>query len=302
MNWDDLRVFLAVARARTLSGAASAVGLDATTIGRRLNRLASALNTTLFEQTSTGHVLTERGAQLLAFAEEVEKATLAVRNEITGERGLLSGLVRVSVAEGFGTWIVSRHLPAFHAANPNIRIDLVASSGFLNPSKREADVAIMLARPSRGPLVASKLTDYKLRLYASRTYLARSSPIQSAEDLKRHTLVGYIPDFIYAPELRYLDEIVPGIEPTVRSSSINAQHSLIASGSGVGVLPCFIGEQDPDLASILAPNVEITRAFWLVVHQDMRRIARIDAFIEWIGRVTQTCRPLLLGVPPHTDA
>ena len=113
------------------------------------------------------------------------------------------------VAEGFAAWIISRNLASFHRQHPAIRIELVATNGFLNPSKREADLAIMLSRPTAGPLKVRKLVDYQLGVYADRDYLASAGPIASVDDLRRHPLIGYIPDFIYADELRYLDEIGP---------------------------------------------------------------------------------------------
>lgn len=159
LNWDDLKIFLAVARARKLSSAARTLGIDATTVSRRIERLAADLQTTLFEPSAGGQTLTEAGGRLLAHAEAIERAALAARADVGGERGLLSGVVRVSVAEGFGTWIIARHLGAFRKANPEIIVELIASSGFLNPSKREADLAVMLARPTSGPLLARRLGD-----------------------------------------------------------------------------------------------------------------------------------------------
>lgn len=295
MNWDDLRIFLALARAPTLAAAASRVAIDPTTVGRRLKRLETSLDATLFEPGPGGQVLTNHGQRLLVYAEAAEQAATSARGAIAGERGLLAGIVRVSIAEGLGTWLVARHLREFHEANPNIRIELVATNGFLNPSKREADLAIMLARPARGPLVARKLTDYRLKLYASSEYTKRMGVPAHPEDLMRHTLVGYIPDFIYAEELRYLDEIASDLEPSLMSSSINVQHGLIRSASGIGMLPCFIGDQDARLIRILDPQVSITRSFWVVVHKDVRRLARVGAFIEWIDTLMRRQANLTLG-------
>ncbi len=202
--------------------------------------------------------------------------------DVAGERGLLSGVVRVSVAEGFGTWIIARHLGAFRAANPEIVVELIASSGFLNPSKREADLAVMLARPTSGPLVARRLTDYHLGLYATADYLDRAPPLHSIADLRHHTLIGYVPDMIYSPALDYITEIRPGSAPDIRSSSINAQHALTASGAGLCVLPRFIGVQDQRLVPVLFKEVQLTRTFWLVVHKDTRQLARVAAFVEWL--------------------
>lgn len=294
MNWDDLKIFLAVARARKLSSAARTLGIDATTVSRRIERLAADLQTTLFEPSAGGQVLTEAGGRLLAHAEAIERAALAARADVGGERGLLSGVVRVSVAEGFGTWIIARHLGAFRKANPDIIVELIASSGFLNPSKREADLAVMLARPTSGPLLARRLTDYQLHLYASPAYLESAPPLTSLADLRHHVVIGYVPDIIYSPALDYIAEIRPGSTPDIASSSINAQHALAVSGAGLCLLPRFIGAQDARLQPVLPDQVSLTRSFWLVVHRDTRQLARVAAFVDWLVRLIASEKALFL--------
>jgi len=293
MHWDDLQIFLTVARTGQLGRAAAAIGVDATTVGRRLRRLEKALEQTLFEQTRSGQTLTEAGEALLLKVEQMEKASAEI--DKASHQDQLSGLVRVSASEGFGTWFIAQHLRGFATQYPRITLDLVATSGFLSPSRRETDVAVLLARPRKGPLVSKKLSDYRLRPYAARSYIARHGPVQAVSDLRAHPLIGYIPDFIYAPELRYLDEVAPGLQPTIRSSSINAQYRLTASGTGIGVLPCFIGDADPGLVRLL-PEVTITRSFWLVTHQDTRKLGRIHAFVTWLMDETEANRSKLLGL------
>lgn len=293
INWNDLQDFLMIARTGQLARAAAQSGVDATTMGRRLRRLEARLGQTLFEQTRQGQVLTEAGERML---EEVEAMELAARriSENT-ESGLgPGGLLRVSLSEGFGTWLVAAHLRSFTEKHPRLMFDLVASSGFLSPSKREADLAVTLSRPRAGPVIAGKLSDYALRLYASADYLERHGTPNSPADLASgHPLVGYIPDLLYAPELRYLAEIEPNLSATLRSSSINAQHRMIAAGAGIGVLPCFIGDSDRALVPIL-PDQRITRSFWLVTHKDTHNLARVRAFKDWLTALVARERGRLL--------
>lgn len=292
-DWSDYQAVLAAARAGRLARAAAAAGVDATTLSRRIRRLEARLGRTLFEQTREGQVLTEAGEELLAAIEAMDSAAQRIVPD-EARSGQLSGHLRISVAEGFGTWIVARALGGFAAAHPALSIDLVASSGFLSPSRREADLAIILSRPRVGPVIASKLTDYALRLYAARAYLEAREPVTRAADLASgHRLVGYVPDMLYAPELRYLAEIEPSLNPDIRSPSINAQHALIAAGAGIGVLPCFIGEADRSLVPVL-PAVRITRTFWLVTHRDTNTLARIRAFKIWLRALVQHQRALLI--------
>lgn len=292
-DWSDLQAFLAIARAGQLARAAQAMGVDATTVGRRLRRLEARLGTTLFEQSREGQLLTEAGEALLERVEAMDRAAGGIASRGGGPGGL-TGTLRISVAEGFGSWFLPRHVPAFVAAHPALTLDLVASSGFLSLSKREADIAVTLSRPKAGPVIARKLSDYALRLYASRAYLDHHGQPRAPGDLAQgHRLIGYIPDLLYAPELRYLDEIHPGLAPTLRSSSINAQHQLLAAGAGIGVLPCFIGDADAGLVPVL-PERRVTRTFWLVTHKDTHQLARVRAGKDWILGAVQRGRQVLL--------
>jgi DNA-binding transcriptional LysR family regulator len=178
-DWDDLRVFLAVARARKIAPAARALGIDATTIARRLSRLEKALGADLFEMGGGERALTTSGLTLLRHAEGAESAALAAMEEVKGQEHRLSGQVRLSVAEGFGTWVLAPGMGAFNRRHPGIRLDLVTASGFLNPSNREADMAVMWARPQRGRLTVRRLGDYRL------TFMPRP-PIWTGPDIPSH--------------------------------------------------------------------------------------------------------------------
>jgi len=279
-RWDDLQDFLRVARAGQIARAAAAAGVDATTLARHIRRLEAALGQTLFEQSREGQVLTGAGEALLVAVEAMGQAAAGIV-PTEADPDHLTGVLRVSVSEGFGTWFVAHHLSDFTARHPDLTIDLVASSGFLNPSRREADIAVLLARPQTGPLVSSKLTDYALGLYAGDLYAARRALPTTAGEVRDHPLVGYVPDLLYAPELRYLAEIEEGLSPRIRSSSINGQYRLIAAGAGLGVLPRFIGDADKSLRRVL-PERTIRRSFWLVTHQDTRGAKRVRAFRDWL--------------------
>lgn len=294
-DWSDFQAFLAIARSGQLARAGAAMGVDATTMGRRLRRLEARLGTTLFEQTREGQVLTEAGEALLLRVEAMAQAAADI-GEASGAPASLSGTLRISVAEGFGSWFLPPLVDEFAACYPGLTLDLVASSGFLSLSKREADIAVTLSRPKAGPVIARKLSDYALRLYAAPAYLAGHGLPRAAADLAQgHRLVGYIPDLLYDPALRYLDDVHPGLSAQLRSSSINAQRALIAAGAGIGVLPCFIGDADPDLVPVL-PNQRIVRGFWLVTHKDTHNLARIKAGKEWLAEAIVRHRDRLL--PP----
>lgn len=294
MDWGDLPFFLAVAEHGTLARAAAQLRTDPTTVGRRIQKLERALGVRLFEHTPAGHVLTPEGTALREKARAMERLAAEARlASSAGTAAPLTGTVRLSVAEGFGSGFVAPRIASFSDRHPGLTVDLVANSGFLNPTRRETDIAVLLARPRRGPLVTSKLTDYTLGLYAARDYLERHGPVASRDALAGHRLVGYVPDIIYAPELLFLDEL-PNAGPVhLRSSSINAQARMIAAGAGVGVLPHFLGRLDPELVPVL-PEIPIQRSFWLVAHAETAAFPQVRAMRDWLRETVAAERELFL--------
>ena len=293
MDWDKLQYFLFVARHGTLARAGAALHVDATTVSRRVSALETSLGQTLFERAPTGFVLTAAGRALVPHAEAMAAAAARIPKADEAGSGL-SGHLRVSVSDGFGTSFIAPRLGRFVAAHPELEIDLVASSGFLNPSRREADMAVLLARPRKGPLITRKLSDYSLGLYAPADRPDWQVAVAAAP-LSRAGIpvIGYMPDILYAPELDYLGEIEPGLRANVRSSSILAQRRMIAGGAGVGVLPCFLAAGDPALVRVRLDQV-IARAFWLALHRDVAPQPRIRAFIDWLDTEVRESRGLLV--------
>jgi DNA-binding transcriptional LysR family regulator len=284
-DWDDLRIFIAAARAGSLAGASQKLGVDTATVGRRVARLESALKCTLLIRSPAGLQLTAAGANLLEIGLDAETAIEAVARVATAD--VVAGTVRISASEGFGTDVMAPALPALARARPALRIELAASPGFLSPSRREVDMAITLSPPGEQRLVVEPLTRYQLALYASPDYLAKAGAPQGRADLKRLQIVGYVDDLIYASELRYLEEISPDLAPTLASSSIRAQRAIIAAGGGVGVLPCFLAE---GLSRVLADDVLLERRFWLSTHRDVQGTARVRAVIRWLSELVAAQR------------
>jgi DNA-binding transcriptional LysR family regulator len=297
MDWGDLPFFLAVAEYGTLARAGALLRIDPTTVGRRIQKLERSLEARLFEHLPAGYVLTPAGERLLQKARAMERIAAEARQAGGGIEPAtnLAGTVRLSVSEGFGSWFVARKIGDFARRHPAVSVDLVANSGFLNPTRRETDLAVLLALPRKGPLVTRKLTDYALGLYAAREYLAETGPVNRREMLSGQRLIGYVPDIVYAPELRYLDEIPNAGPVNLRSSSINAQHRMIAAGAGIGVLPHFIGAMDPTLAPIL-PGIRILRSFWLVAHKETSAYPQVRAMMNWLHDTVKAEQQLFL--PP----
>ncbi|MCW3836375.1 LysR family transcriptional regulator [Sphingomonas canadensis] len=285
-DWDDLRIFLAVARARRIAAAARMLGIDATTVTRRLARLERRTEQPLFESLGGDRRLTEEGQALLVHAETIEDAVIAATERTGGEAG--AGHVRLSVAEGLATRVLAPAIEGFRERYPRIRLDLITASGFLNPSRRESDIALMLARPRSAQLNIAEFALYRLRLYASHDYLARHGTPADPSALERCALIGYVPEHIYAPELDYIAEVAPGLSPKLRSTSINVQHGLIAAGAGIGILPDFMAAGDARLAVVLGETVALHRTFWLVTHRDTHASPRIRAVCAWLAELGET--------------
>lgn len=301
-DWDDLRFFLAVARSGRLTLAARRLGADHATVSRRISSLEDSLKAKLFERRPQGYTLTAHGERLLAKAESMETDALAIQSEIGGADLALSGVVRIGAPDGFGTIFLAPRLGRFAAASPALEVQLVAMPRLLSLSKREADIAITLAPPKEGKIVARKLTDYRLGLYASPLYLQQGAPIRTADDLHQHSVIGYIDDLIFAQELDYLHEVSKGLRATTQSSNLNAQMQMTLAGAGICVLPHFMAAGQAGLVPVLADSVNILRTFWLVVHADLKDVARVRTTIDFIVREVKASKALFLADAPRAVA
>lgn len=282
MDWDDLRVFLAVARTESLSAAAKRLKIDPATVGRRVSRLEESLSARLFVKSPQGYSLTEAGARLVPHAEAAEVALRGVGDSARAPEGL-TGLIRLGAPDGCANYLLPQVLAQICDMNPGLEVQLVALPRVFNLSKREADMAIGVSRPEAGRLSVQKLADYRLHLAASRSYLDRHPPIKARADLQQHRLVGYIADMIFDKELDYLAEL--GLAaPPLASNSVSVQLNFLRAGAGVGVVHDFALPSAPDLIRILPQDISLTRSFWLIRHADDARVPRLNRFAEALVR------------------
>ncbi|WP_145104104.1 LysR family transcriptional regulator [Cereibacter sediminicola] len=282
MDWDDLRIFLAVARAESLSGAGRGLRLDPATVGRRVARLEEALGAPLFAKSPQGYALTEAGQRLLAHAERAEQAVIEAAEDLQGAAGL-SGQIRIGAPDGCANYLLPQVLAAICDGNPGLEVQIVALPRVFNLSKREADMAIGVSRPEAGRLRVQKLADYHLHLAASRDYLARHPPIATLEDLVAHRMVGYIPDMIFDKELDYLTGLGSGAVPFA-SNSVSVQLNWLRAGAGVGIVHDFAMPSAPELVKILPEALSLSRSFWLIRHQDDARLERLNRFADALAQ------------------
>lgn len=279
LQWDDLRVFLAVAREESLSAAGRRLGVDPATVGRRVGRLETSLNSPLFAKSPTGYALTDAGQRLMAHAVRIEQTMQMASEELSGEAGGLSGQIRIGAPDGSANYILPQVCNKIARENPELEIQIVALPRVFSLSKREADMVVAVSPPTAGRLMVQKITDYKLHLAAARSYLRNSPKIRSLEDLRGHQIVGYIPDMIFDKELDYLSDV--GVEkPSISSNSVSVQINCVRIGGGVGIVHDFSLPFHKGVRKILTDQFSLTRGFYLVRHEDDKRLERQNRFSE----------------------
>ncbi|WP_120635339.1 LysR family transcriptional regulator [Ruegeria sp. EL01] len=282
-NWDDMRIFLAVAREESLSSAGRVLKIDPATVGRRIARLETTLDALLFTKSQQGYVLTAAGERLLEHGLQAEEAMRAAAGAMTGSTKSLSGQIRIGAPDGSANYLLPQVCAKISDANPDLDIQILALPRIINLSRREADMAITVSAPTAGKLLVKKISDYKLHMVATQDYLDRKGPIRSVADLSRHRLIGYIPDMIFDRELDYLNDI--GVDRVaLASNSVSVQLRQVSSGTGVGVAHDFTLPFHPNLQKILTDQVSLTRSFYLVRHQGDQRNERLNRFAEALTR------------------
>ncbi len=282
MNWDDVRIFLAVARAGQILAAARRLGVNHATVARRVSALEAALKTRLLTRRTNGCDLTPAGEAFLLSAERMEAEMLSVRSSLGDEDVAVSGSVRIGAPDGFGVTFLAPRLGELTARYPDLKIQLVPVPRSFSLSRREADIAITVERPDQGRSVARKLVDYSLGLYASRTYLADNPPPAAIDDLAGHRLVGYVDDLVINPSLNYAPDITRDWKPAFEISSALGQVEAVRAGAGIGILHAFIARLHDDLVPVL-PEKTIRRAYWLSYHESVRSLRRIHVVATFIS-------------------
>lgn len=296
LNWNDLKFFLEVARCGRVTSAAKRLGVDYTTVSRRIASLESALGTLLFEKSrNTGFNLTSEGVALRESIQAIEALMQNACEEITGTDVALSGKVRIGCTEGFGGLFLAPQLTHFQKQYPAISIDLLAVPHFVNLTNREADIGITLERPTRGPFVSTKLCDYRLQLYATADYLAQHQPIRCVNDLAQHSFINYVADLTFSNRLHYLDQFIHQAKTPFCTTGAISQYFACLQGQHLAILPCFIADQDPRLQAVLPDEVRVTNSFWISCHEDFRKLKRIRVIWDYIRAAAEHNEALFMG-------
>ncbi|MGF0312542.1 LysR family transcriptional regulator [Rhodococcus sp. 06-412-2C] len=284
-NPDHLRYFLEVSRTGRLTDASRTLGVDHTTVGRRITALEKSAGQRLFDRTPSGWRLTEAGRRLVGYAETVESTLIAAFEDQTSDTGSLRGTVRIAAPDGFGAFVLTPKLGVLRDKHPDLDIELVTATEHNSLATREFDIAITLERPSPRFVVTRRLATYSLELYAAEEYLAAMSPIHTVDDLRGHTLISYVDALLDVAPLRILDSILPEGRAQIQTNNITGQWIAARSGVGIAPLPSYIGEPDVALTSVLPGVVSVERTYWTVVPRELTGLARVKAVDEFLRSV-----------------
>ena len=281
MDWNDLRYFLCAVRARTLAGAARALGVEHSTIGRRLKGLEEALGVPLLTRSADGLKLTAIGERVVPLVEELERGVRAIQELVTDQRAR----VRVATPTGFGR-VLSPQLVAFQAKHPNITIELLASSRMVDLKSGEADLAIRQGPSSDEDLIARKIADVAWSLYASDAYLARHPAPGDPRELAGHDLLGFETTLANVPGARWIEEHGQGANVIMRCRELTDIISACVAGIGLAVIPCMAAAPEPALKR-LTKEVLGTRPLSIVYRKEVlvaEPVKTVIAFVEEVLR------------------
>jgi DNA-binding transcriptional LysR family regulator len=279
-EWSDYRHFLAVARAGSLSRAARQLGVDQSTVGRRLAALETAVGARLFDRTPDGYALTAAGESVQAELEQIEAGLLAVERRLSGGDGRIAGVVRVATTEAFASIYLIPHLAALRLRHPELSIELVAGIVPVDLARREADIAIRIgATPRRPNLVVRQLGVVEFGLYGARSYLARRGQPRRGSGLRGHDIVTYGGEMAEVPIARWVDEHAQHAQVAFRANTIAAVYEAVAAGLGLGGLPSALGVR----GLVRIGSAKVTASpIWTVVHEDLVRSARVRAVSRFV--------------------
>ena len=216
------------------------------------------------------------------------------RHRLRDQRG---GGLRIGAPDAFGSFFLAPRLGGLADRHPDLQLELVATARLFSLSKREADIAISLTMPQEGRIIGRRLVDYRLFLYASQDFLARTGPVEKREDLMGRRVIGYISELLFTPELDYLPKVLPGLSAQIRSANLIAQLQATLAGVGLAVLPRFLAKNFPALVPVLPEEISILRSFYLLMHADGKEFPQVRAVADYLYTLAEREKSLFLDPP-----
>ncbi len=279
LNWDEFRLVKAIADTRSLAGAGALLGLNHSTVFRRLAALETAVGARLFERSRAGYAPTVEGEEMIALANQIAESVADFERRVAGRDPKPTGPLRVTTVEAIGQRFLPAILTQFQAQNPGVVIDLVLSERTLNLSHRDADVAIRITNDPPETLVGRRICTVRWAVYGRRDLAAATGdgPAPSAP------FVGFADDFGPAFGRRWIDLNIPLDRLAARANSLHAMLEMALLGLGAAPLPCYLGESNPALEKLGPTLREWDLGLWILTHSDLRRSARVRAFMDFAG-------------------
>lgn len=295
-NWDELRVFLAVAREGTLAKAGEVLGLNQSTVFRRVAQLERSLSARLVERRGRGYMLTVAGEQLVAHAERVEAGIFAMERELQGTDRALSGTVRLTAPDTLAMHVLGPILSAFRETYAGVHLDLLVGNRFFALDRGEAEVALRPGKqPTEDDVIAQRVCGIAGAFYASTCYMDRMGRPAQRSDLDRHELVGVDETLAHIPYAVVTKRIAPDATVVARSSSLLAQAMLVERGLGIAALPCFLLDRCPNVVRLFDVEEELQTSLWLLLHGDLRNTARVRTFVDFLFQALSRKQDLFEG-------
>jgi DNA-binding transcriptional LysR family regulator len=307
LNWDDLRFFLAVAEAGSLSAASSLLKVNTTTVLRRVASLEDALGARLFDRSRSGYRLTPRGERLLAQLAPVDQRLSALARDFVADDSEADAVVRVAAGDVLASAVLAPQLPTFRDEHPELRLEIVTDPNLTGPapsagapagSLKDIDVAIRFARPTQGNVIVRKIGDMAYGLYASQAYLAVRGAPEEPGRLAGHQVIGFSLSESPLGPVWWMSRAEQGASVVMRSNAVAVRAEAARQGLGLTALPCIVGDQDPLLMRVGQAEDVGALELWLVTHNDSAHVGRVRDAMDFVVNCAKVAKVPLLG---HQD-
>jgi DNA-binding transcriptional LysR family regulator len=283
LDWNDIRIFLAVADTGSTLQASRALGVSQSTVSRRIAAMEEAIRLRLFEKRRTGYALSESGRHLLETARTTAKAMLAFEMQAAAQKRGLAGTVRLTASDAFADYLLDRAVSEFRLEFPSIQVEIVSSAKRLDLANGDADIALRAGpRPHEPDLVGRRIAEDTWSLYCSRAYASEHGVPRTPADLASHRVIGVAAGNSATPLVAWLEDNVPESAIFMRRSSIEGILSSIANSTGVSLMSDFLASADPQLVRCFSPNLGSIAEIWLLTHERLRDVPRVRAVLDFL--------------------
>ena len=303
LSWEDFRYILAISRASGVTRAAELLGVNISTVFRRLEIIERSIETVLFDRSRKGYLPTEAGQEVVRAAEIMEHAAFAANRIVSGHDQRLMGEIRVTATEALASSFLSRHLKNFHEKHPGLTVNIISENRILSLAEREADIALRPRRPSDETLIGRKIATFNWGVYGNSDLVDALGAVENPKDLAGQPFIVWTGSIFAEKSEEWLEQSVPDVEMTCRSSSLITSALLASNAIGLTLLPCLVGTLWPGLKPIISPlgDFGASGEVWMVIHEDMRQNARVRALMDHIVAAAQMDSSLFDGSMQISD-